>query len=345
MSSHTKGPEITSSSGSNQRKRKREDEDKSLGESPPKIESVIQEQVFMKMFRELLNKNTYKVMKTGDCSLCIVSNDQQTTMVDEAEKACITFENEISRREEDIEMTKLKISEIQSRLINTTEEENIDESEQRDLNRQILIAREHKKQIKEIKSGNKKILLPNKVKYVITKVVDKSDCEEVSYPNLVTIIENTPKRSGGMDIITHQIGNGKIEKTYTRIEKCNNIFRLGERITTGKITVKFKIIDEVKKFRFSNYCSTAKNFVNIYNIQKTVKSSDSIFDSGDEPPLIKNDILVVTIDAETRRIIFSLNNGTKYSPGTRRIPQNNTIRPYFDMSVGGKVRISYTIDP
>ena len=138
--------------------------------------------------------------------------------MDEAKEAYTTFKNEISRRKEDIKKTKLEISEIQSRLINATEEENIDESAQCDLNRQILIAREHKKQIKEIKSGNKKILLPNKVKYVITKVVDKSDCEEVSYPNLVKIIEDTPERVGGMDIITHLLSNGKIEKTHQNQE-------------------------------------------------------------------------------------------------------------------------------
>jgi|SaaInlStandDraft_1057018.scaffolds.fasta_scaffold79880_1 hypothetical protein len=343
MSSHIKGPEITSSSGSNQRKRKREDKDESLGESPPKIASVIQKPFSMKMFKELLNKNTYKVMKTGDCRLCIVSNDQQTTMVDEAEEARITFKNEISSREEDIEKIMLEISEIQSRLINTTEEENIDESEQLDLKRLMLIAREHNKQIKEIKSGNKKILLPNKVKYVITKVVDKSDCEEVSYPDLVKIIKNTPKRSGGMDIITHRIGNGKIEKTYTRIKKDNKSYCFCEKITTGKITVKFKIIDDVKKFCFSNYCSTNKYFVNVY-IQTKLNSLDSPFGSVNETPLIKNDILVVTIDAKTREITYSLNGGTEYSHA-EKIPQNNTIRPYFDMGVGGKVRISYTIDP
>ena len=367
----------TLSSGSNKCKRKTRDEDESSGGPPPKSTLSSGSKRFKKtggkdsssggnlptnatftrvpipitveMSRKCLDDKGNKFIGATDGSLRIVLGEKQPMPRFLAEVAHEYFKSEMVRSEEDLKEAKQKMIDLMTKLVYETEGGEINESDQRHLNRQILIAREIIKKIKEIKNGTRTVLLPEKATLLISMQVNKGDYRKVSYPKLVKCIENTPKHSGGMVINTHRIDNDRIERTYTRIKRCDTIFCLCGKMTTGKITFQFKILEEVKDFCFSNYCPNNKRYVDVRQsallnqlngINPFMGGTD--LSGENKTPLKKNDILAFTVNAKTREITFSLNGGTEFSHW-EKIPLNNTIRLYFNMDVGGKVRISYII--
>lgn len=365
---------MSSSSTNNQCKRKTRDEDESLSGPPPEItvskrfkmtrgkdESLggppptgatfvpVPVPFTVEMFRKFLDDKGNKLIRDMDGHLRIVLGEKQPMSPFLAEVAHGYFKREISRSEKDLEEAKQKMIDLMTKLVYKTEGGEINESDQRHLNRQILITRKIIKKIKEIKNGTRTVLLPEKATLLISMQVNKGDYRKVSYPEIVTSIENTPKHSGGMLINTHRIDNDRIEKTYTRIKRCDTIFCLCGKMTTGKITFQFKILEEVKDFCFSNYCPNNKRYVDVRQsallnqlngINPFMGGTD--LSGENKTPLKKNDILAFTVNAKTREITFSLNGGTEFSHW-EKIPLNNTIRLYFNMDVGGKVRISYII--
>lgn len=167
--------------------RKRERKEGSVSGPSNAFASSVVAPVTLEMFQQFIESH-FTVEPMEDGSLNLISAPMSTKR-EKMKSACSSFEDELLRRKEDLKVTKAAISRIQEKLIDAEEADEVDTVTQAELNRQILIAREHKKQIRRIESNERMKSVKfctQRVRYVIQKFTDETDkkCENMHYAKL-----------------------------------------------------------------------------------------------------------------------------------------------------------------